>query len=419
MKAGETWNESVELRDPATARPRRRLTQNGIYNTTPTYHYNTAFTADSRHIVFATAREGQSALLRADVETGDLTVLLASGGFGNYSLMQTQFPWAPGPHGAGGFTGTQTALVPASGWVVAGAPDGLHAVHVETGEARVLAEAAPEESFAVPAGNASGTKVYVPVRPTHPDFLAGRERPSRPYREAVLAEYGGLSCTMLEVDIESGGRRTVYQDDRAGSNHVLPSPVDDDLLLFDRDLPPTYAYYGDHCESPRAHLMRLSTGELTPLRPRNRHQFQSHTNWNRAGTRIYYHGPAWEGHEQPVREFGRVGEMFVGVSDLTGESVWERNLPEYHYGHVSTHTAAEAIVTDGLVSSHHITAIHYEELDGSGCPRIEILGRHDTDWNGMLGQPRDPHCHMSPDGKWLSCNVARAGRSDVHLIQLG
>lgn len=419
MKPHDTWCEAIEQRDLATARFTRRLTCMGTYNSTPTYHYNSAFTADSRYLVLATAREGRSALLRADVQSGELTVLLAVEGFGQRVTGSNLEPFSPGPEGQGGITGTRTALLPASGWVVTALPRRCVAVHVESGQRRDLYEFPPGRVASVPGGNASGRKVYLPMRPVHPDADGHLERPGRSYAEAMLEDHGGIPVWVMEVDIETGAAREVYHDPIAGTNHVLPSPTDDDLLLLDRDRPPTFAYYGDNCQSPRAHLLRLSTGELTPLRPRNAHQFQSHSNWNRSGDRVFYHGPAFEGHEQPVRMGGRTGEMFLGVSDLAGEPVFEKNLPCYHYGHVSTHTRAEAIITDGLLTPEMICAVYYRELDAAGCPRVELLGRHGTDWQGMIGQYRDPHCHMSPDGRWVSYNAAARGRSDVYLLQVG
>jgi hypothetical protein len=418
MREGEVWNESIEARDTATGRLTRQLTATGIRNNTPTYHFNTAFSADGRYLVFVAIREGQSAVLRAELETGELKALLVTEGFGKGRRVVSQEPWAPGPLGEGGFFCTQLSLIPATGWAIACGPRQMLAVHIETGEKRTLFEDAGDEwCFSCPAGNASGSKVYVAMRPAHPDIVAGHHRPLRPYRDAMMAEHGSIPCRILEIDFESGEQRAVYDRDNGG-NHVLPSPRDEDLLLFDIDLPPTFEYYGDNCESPRAHLYRISTGELTPLVPRNRHQFQSHTNWNRDGTRIYYHGPAYEGHEQPVYQGGRIGEMMLGVCDLSGESIFEMNFPEYYYGHVSTHTQAEAIVTDALCSEDLVSAIHYEDLSASGLPRIEVLARHNNDWGALPGQERDPHCHMSPDGRWVSYNRAWRGRSDVYVVRL-
>jgi hypothetical protein len=110
--------------------------------------------------------------------------------------------------------------------------------------------------------------------------------------------------------------------------------------------------------------------------------------------------------------------MYIGVCDMAGTVLWEYILPEYFYGHTSTHPQAEAIITDGLVSTDLITALYYEEADSFGAPRIEVLGRHDTQWRAMPGQFPHPHCHMSPDGKWLSYNRAQGKHTDIRLILL-
>jgi len=323
------WNESKPSRDSATGRPVRQLTTRGLANNTPSYQQGSTFSADGRYLLVLSIREGRSCVLRAEAATGELTELMSAEGFGE-AVKDEMEPWAPGPEGRGGIH--HVTMLPASGWAVAVTPRRVLAAHVETGEQRVLVpELDPGEVCSMLGGNASGDKVYLPMSPIHPDLAAGHDHPRRGYTPALLEAFGGKPSRLLEVDLSDGRTRCVDQHDFAGNNHVIPSPVDDDLLLIDRDLPPTFGYYGDLCESPRAHLLRLSTGELTPLRPRNRHQFQSHTNWNRDGSRVYYHGPAYEGHEQPVREGGRLGEMFLGVSDLAGQCLWEMNFPDYFW----------------------------------------------------------------------------------------
>ena len=71
MHKGRTWNESTVYRDPWTLRQVRRVTQVGLYNQTPTYHTNTAFSADGEFLIFASARMGGSALFCCHVPTGD------------------------------------------------------------------------------------------------------------------------------------------------------------------------------------------------------------------------------------------------------------------------------------------------------------------------------------------------------------
>jgi hypothetical protein len=58
-----------------TLRNVRKITQTGLYNQTPTYHTNTAFSADGDFSIFASARNGGSALFRCHLPTGDITQL--------------------------------------------------------------------------------------------------------------------------------------------------------------------------------------------------------------------------------------------------------------------------------------------------------------------------------------------------------
>lgn len=73
--AGETWNESRVYTDPTTLKQVRQITCQGVYNQTPNYHTATGFTKDGSHLIFATAREGRSALCKADTATGEITRL--------------------------------------------------------------------------------------------------------------------------------------------------------------------------------------------------------------------------------------------------------------------------------------------------------------------------------------------------------
>jgi len=87
-RKGETWNESEVYRDAWTLREVRCVTTQGLYNQTPTYHTNTAFTADGEFLVFGTGRAGQSYLCACHVPTGDITQLIDPvDGLGNYGAL--------------------------------------------------------------------------------------------------------------------------------------------------------------------------------------------------------------------------------------------------------------------------------------------------------------------------------------------
>ena len=85
MDIGETWNESELYEDALTGRAVRRLTRRGRINQTPTYHTNSGFTADGRHLVLASVREKTTWILRADPASGSLKALWRAPGIGDRS----------------------------------------------------------------------------------------------------------------------------------------------------------------------------------------------------------------------------------------------------------------------------------------------------------------------------------------------
>ena len=407
MEKGETFNESVEMADSATGRFTRRVTRAGMYNETPAYHLNTAFSADSRWLVMGTAREGGSAITKVDVQSGEVTVLAVTDGVGLNEMSEGQELWAAGRLG-GGHVGVLSAIVQASGWVLSVVGKSLLAVHMDTLEERVLIEHIGRQwRFGVPNGTIDGRYAIVTRVPEHPEIAAGKTRATKDYRQAVIEKFGGMPTTYLRVEIATGEVEEVFHEPVAGSHHVQPSPVDGDVWLIDRDWPPLFWCGGDHFKTSRCWLLNARSKALTEIAPRNAQHFATHTNWAPAGDRILYHGPQ------------ACGGDFIGVADTRGGTLWEMQMPVAYYGHACTHTMREAFVTDGLLSPDLVTAIHYRELDSAGMARVEVLARHNTQWRSMDGQYPHPHSHMSPDGEWLSYNRAESGRSDVYLVRVG
>jgi hypothetical protein len=408
LKPNDTWNESAVSEDSVTGKLTRRLTCDGLYNETPTYHLNAAFSADGRHLIFATAREGGSALMRADVETGALTVIAVADGVGSYGQLHnagSNGPFAEGTSG-GGFTGNATAIIQATRQAVAAVGRSLRLYNLKTLEERVLIEdCGAEFRYGSPIGALDGSFVVVPRVPAHPDIIAGRY-PRRPYRRALVEEFGGMPTTYLKIDLASGAVREVFHEDVCGSHHVQPCPADQDLWLIDRDMPPDFWAGGDGRRSTRAWLLNTRSGKLTRLKQNDEWGFQIHTNWSPDGSLVYYHGPAARGGQ------------YIGAIDTKARVVWERVFAAPHYGHVSTHTRAPAIITDGLLTPDLVTAIYFRDLDTSGAPRIEVLARHATEWGTLQGQYTHPHPHVSPDGRWLCYNKGEKGRTDVYLVRL-
>ncbi len=408
LTPGDTWNESTVFADAVTGKITRRLTNDGLYNETPTYHLNAAFSADSRHLIFATAREGGSALMRADVRTGDLKVIAITdgiGAYGQYHNAGNNGPYSAGLLG-GGFSGGPSAIIQATNTAVGCVGRSLRHYDLETCAEQVLiADCGEEFRFGSPIGAVDGSYVVVPRVPGHPDVIAGRY-PRRPYREALVAEFGGMPTTYLKIDMASGAVHEIFQEDICGSHHIQPCPADQDLWLIDRDMPPNFWAGGDERISTRAWLLDSRSGELTRLKQHDEWGFQIHTNWSVDGRLVYYHGPSAKGGQ------------YVGVIDTQARVVWEHIFPAPYYGHTSTHTQTDAIITDGFFTPDLITAIHFRDLDSSGAPRIEILARHATEWGTIQGQYTHPHPHMSPDGRWLSYNRGEKGRTDVYVVAL-
>jgi hypothetical protein len=284
----------------------------------------------------------------------------------------------------------------------------LRVYHLRTLKERVLiADVGQPYRFGAPIGSIDGGKVIVTRVPIHPELVnSPNTRRTRDYMTACTETWGGMPTTYLQVDIHTGQVEEILHEKIAGSHHVQPCPTDPDLWLIDRDFPPRYWGGSDNSKTTRAWLLNIKTKALIELAPADDKKFQIHTNWNHTGDRVYYHGPSAQGGQ------------YIGVADMTGRRVWEKHFDVIYYGHVSTHTQAEAIVTDGLITPDMVTAIYYEELDSSGAPRIELLARHGTQWDGIQAQFTHPHCHMSPDGRWLSYNKGERGRSDVYLVRV-
>lgn len=397
---GATFNEAQRFPDEVTLRPTTRLTRHRRRNQMPTYHLNNGFSKDSRYLALMTYDERVgSAILRADVETGDLTVVDRTA-----------------PDDPAHFTeGNDMAMCMEAGLIVSKlGDDALVAYDVETLEKRILlADLEPGYHYGHPAGTADGKSI-----------LIGKHK--LPKDETTHTVY-------LRIDLASGEVEEIFHDERSANVHILAHPTNPDLLLIDRNYAPLFSAGSDRGQTTRVWILDLRRGALTEVRPRDPNRFQIHSNWSFNGRYIYYHGQSGAEDQRPreekrglrydftdrawLRDGSRGVDHYLGVADLQGEVVWEARFPYFHYGHASSHSTEPAFITDGLITPDLITAIYWQDRNTLDLPRIEIMGRHGTYWK--QGQHFDPHCLMSPDGRWLSYNRGyRDGRSDVYLLQL-
>lgn len=412
LTKGERFNESQEFFDAATGRPSRRLTSKRRWNQTPTYTKNACFSADSRSLVLATEDEaGNSAILKCDVETGEMFVVATS-------------DEVKGTPGKPNINGNNLAINQAGNWVAANVKGSIRLWDLKTLEQRIVYTCNEDVVYlGHPIGSVDGKLVFFTVQKSDPSNIIGDRGTGR----TLFPTFNGASTDFMEANLATGKVRVIHHDDRAGCNHLVACPADPDLLLIDRDWP-----LDIRASTSRDWLLNYKTGKLTEIRPLDSCRFVLHSNFNGPGDRVYYHGPSSKG-----------GQYF-GVADLEGKIVWESWVPQNFYGHMSTHPQWDALISDGIFSDAYVCAVFYKELDSTGAPRLQILAKHSTDWDHKYGQYSHPHCHVSPDGRWLTynrggskgveggagdgCGLCRNGiapiapgdgRTDVYLVRIG
>jgi len=373
---GSTFNESVWMVDSITGRPTLRLTQNRDYNCTPTYHLNACFSEDSRYIIFTTNSTGYgSAIIQADVTNGDCRVIATR------SKDKKIF-------------GDFVCIVPNSDYIASSSGGEVMVHNQKTLEERVLYKAPEGETMSHPVASIDGRKIY--VNQLRNDLSEkGPEATNR--------------MMIIEIEIATGKSKVIFADDSRGK-HIVPNPVDPDLLLIDRDFPPSFASGSDDGKTTRVWILNIKTKVLTECRPNNPYyRFQVHSNWSYDGKYVYYHGPA--------RVPGSKNAHYIGVTDLDGKVVWERIFPFYYYGHMCSHTQKHALFTDGLLFSNLITELDWSQYDKNNVPPIVIYGAHNSG-SHTFGQHCHPHCHMSPDTKKVTYNKGSANNSDVYILYI-
>ena len=394
-RKGETWNESETYRDARTLRQVRRVTTEGLYNITPTYHTNSAFTADGEFLLFRSARKGKSAVFSCHVPTGDITQLTdAVDGVGDRVL------------GDGSGIG-RACVAPRSHWIAFMCDRSLRVVNIDTLEERVLiAEIDPQWMPGRPCFRLDEQSVLLGVKSEHPDRLPGNIE-----YHAYFVD-NPIETQLWEVPLEGGDAQTVYREEGVYLSHVSPSPTDPDLILVNRNVPghiidyrtkPPHTWPDIDDAPTRIWALRLSTGELTELKARDPANHQVHSAWTWDGRRVVYHGKSVE------------GGYFIGVIDRDGTVVNEYGFHRAAgYGHVSAMANRPAMMLDGNLTPDMLLWLYYEDEQ----PRIEMIAQHSTHWNALPGQYAHPHPLSDPTGRWISFNAGYNGRSDVHIVQV-
>ena len=393
---GETWNESKTYRDAWTLREVRQITTQGLYNQTPTYHTNVGFSEDGEYLVFASARDGMSAIFAAHVPTGDITQLIDPiDGIGGYGSLQ--YSAGSAMSSGKGVIGSM-CIAPRSGWVAFCDDEALRAVQLGTLKERVLIPHIGKQWMTgMPSIDPAEEHVVISVTSAHPELMLG-QRPTKGYMEHFAG--GGMKLEFWQVPLAGGPVEVIYREDNIGCSHNPHCPADGDLLLIDRDFPPKF-WGGSDGRTNRIWTLRISTQQLTELPPRDQARFQVHSAWTWDGEGVVYHGrSAVSGH-------------YIGVVNKRGETVREYLFDKApHYGHVSAMAGRPAIILDGNLSTDLLLWLYYDQEQ----PRIEVIARHETEWNSIGGQFPHPHPLCDPAGRYISFNAAHRGRSDVYAV---
>lgn len=395
---GEEFNESFEFPDEATGRLTRKLTSKRQFNFKPTYHLSSGFSADDQYLTFCTWNEGNgSALVRANIETGDCKVI-------DYAEPGAGFEFY-GDH----------EMIPKTNLTVIGYGQSIRIYDILSGELVFQKNSDRKGYFGGTAGTCDGRSLMV-IRNDY-DFSYIRDNEKKdPYK--------ALGYSLFRVDLQSGKEEQIFRDDEFRAGHVIPSPVDPNLLLYHRDSPPNFGHGGDFGKTSRDWILNIRTGKLTEIRPNDPSKFTWHGNWNYKGDHVYYHGPS--GDQSMQAKYKEIGSPykdgpgqshFIGVADINGNIVWEKQYPYLYYGHVSSHRQQNTIIIDNLLAYEFLSGIHWEDRDSDDNPVIELLAKHNSTY-ATGAQTRHPHAQITSDGKWISYNAQFDQRSDVYVVKM-
>lgn len=402
MRIGESWNESHAYEDELTGRTVRRLTTAGWINQTPTYHTNSGFSADGSALVFASVREGATWIVRADVETGELTALWKAPGTGDRNYIHRGMSLTSREVDGRGVCGNRVCMAPRLQTAVFTVERQLVAVDIRTCRARVLLEDCGDEwIFGAPCVSPDERHVAVCLSSSHPEMQRGAWTltPRKPYMDYPH------SLRILRVPLAGSGEAEILYEHPtpAQSAHCAFCPADGNILYFDLDLPPRY-WCGSDGTTPRIWLLDVADRRVRPLKDRYPGGFQTHQAWLWDGSAMCYHGPASSGGE------------FFGVAAINGDPLWEEVFPDARlYGHNTPDPRRKALIIDGSFSTDRLQWLHWGDRAG-GVPKLEPICLHSTEWGSLPGQYSHPHPLTDAAGRWVSFTAARGGRSDVHVV---
>lgn len=400
LQPGASWNESRRYRDALSGLEVTQLTTRGVYNQGPTVHYGSAFTRDGK-VVFATIRDGYSALLSGDVRTGELTMQHRGPALPPETvtlplkeLMARTFPR---------IEGINVAASPRHHFaaVITRRDNTLQLVDLEKHRTQLLISGAgdPDRWMTTPVFSWDGTSVAFPAgSKSH----APRDRSRNP----IVYWASDFAGNLQKLHAEEWGQ-----------THIFANPAEANCWIIKKGRPAFTWPREDQAarekvlRQPSCFLLDSSSGKLTPLLPRNAHKDITHLAWNGRGDRIVYHGSA------------AGGGVFVGAMDRQGKVLWEYVDPEWNHrrnglSHIAADSVGDFIFDDGMLVPGQLSLLDFRHAGSDGKPAIYPVAAWKNDWNGAPGQNAHPHPAVSPDGRTLVFYGCRDGAIHVYAVDI-
>lgn len=393
LAPGASWDESITYTDPLSGLTVRQLTTEGLYNQGPTVHPLTAFAGGAETVIFATVRQGRSAVMSGDLRTGRITAHFLSGELPTYDEVNPS-NWTKSRIR---YEGINLAASPHHRKVALIAAGTLFLIDLDTHQATAIVkpESDPNRWMTTPVFAADGKSLAFPagVKGIAPNDFS---------RNPITY----FHCTF-------DGKLTKLYFHPWGQTHIFPNPVDPDLWIIKCGRP---AFRSPEREpvlrQPDCFILNSRTGKLTPLLPRNDYKNITHLAWNHRGDRIVYHGSA------------AGGGGFMGAMQNDGKTIlWEHIFPEWNHrrnglNHIAADTVDDLIFDDGMAVPGQCSLIDYRNAGKDGKPRIYPVARWSNQWNALRGQLPHPHPAVSPDGRYLVFYGCRDSRVHLYAVDL-
>ena len=378
LKPGQVLQEATSYPDRLTGRTVTKLTARRDFNQLPTYHNNSAFTADSRALIFASWPKDMSVsyLMKAELDTGAVTVIAA----------------LPRDLKRGHFIGNSLAIEQKTAWALVNTYAAIYAYDRNTFEEKTLLPITPQVSFGHPAGSIDGKTMY----------LARNGEGSAPFKYTILA-----------VEIATGAVKELFAENNYHCVHLQPSTMNPDEFLVAREpklLAKKKPVVPGIYETPRMIIWNRATGGITPLSPvMDPKKWITHMVWNYRGERLFYEmGDSKEAKQHEI-----------GVFDRSGKNLWHMiNNRSGHKVHVGAHTQKDWMILEGgyFAGQRKFTFFKFDQTDKSGNPAQEDIALHESEADET--QESHGHPQVSPDGQWMCFNELKNGRSDVFVVRL-